>query len=1022
MTGVMQPRRQTTLGREGISAGPAPDMLSIFDANIELGQDRSGWNRDDARATAYAGIIDALPAADRTDFYIAAANTRRSFEPLNDMAWEKLQRARVKNPAFLPKIPADRKAFDLSIQAPLNEARRVNKDIAARAEGVGGTMAGLAGGMAGAMSDSTNIAMLPLGGGQATLARTMIVNGLINMGAETLTIPTADRELAYFGDTETAGQQVANVMLAGAAGSVLSGAFHGAPAAAKMVGKGYRAFDDAVSAGQEAALARILPHIPEKLRPGITRIEDVPDDVLATAFETMIGKGNLARHEEAGIATLRQRAEIDRINPYIADGAGMAAHEQSLGDAMRAILADTPAAAVPREARMRFTALNSRTLAPLSNGQSYDLTAIKALIRGPESGGNDAAVNGMGSSASGRYQFVKETFVGVYQRVYGGTVADAQAAWKNKRFDGDVQEALMDRLLADNAAILRRSGATVDNGNLYVMHVLGSGDGPKLLRAADDVPVASILSRQVVGQNPGYFGGGKSVSQSLSIIRGKVGGELQPGASASAAVDDSAGIAAEQASIDARRRDATRESARAPIFEPVPEPRLRPEFRDEMPHTTERIAVSRILVDAKTFQFKSDGDAEGVTAVLRQGKFNPLLQNKILLWKNKAGDYFVADGHQRAGMARRELAAGGPDRELHADVLHESDGISAQDAMTFAAIRNIADEKGTIADMAKVLRSAGPDALRKAGVAPNATSRHAEGAAMLSEDAFGAMVNKVIPDQYAARIGTRLPDNPELHMALVDLVAKAKPSTLAQADDVIRQGIEAGFFDGQQSDMFGALDTMASLFIERAKVKDAAMAKLRGLKRIFGTAAREADTLDAAGNKIDVAASAKEALGNDEALSLIDRLAFSGGPIKDAIDAAARRYASGEPLARVAGDLARDIRAIDLRSAAMDGANARQIEGSGSGLDEEPAFDGDTLSLFDDPASPAFDVHTNSVLHDLQMRMAAHEQGQGAPVHVQIDEGGETRLLSDVLKDIGDDEAAAATMRSCMIPGQGGGA
>lgn len=149
---------------------------------------------------------------------------------------------------------------------------------------------------------------------------------------------------------------------------------------------------------------------------------------------------------------------------------------------------------------------------------------IKALIRGPESGGNDGAVNQKGSSASGRYQFIKGTFVDLYQEVYGVDADTANAAWSKDRFNAAVQEKLMDRLLAKNSKVLRDNGQAVDNGNLYVMHVLGSGNGPKLLNANPNDPVANHLSAEIVSKNPTYFGGGKTVAEALGVIRSKVGG------------------------------------------------------------------------------------------------------------------------------------------------------------------------------------------------------------------------------------------------------------------------------------------------------------------------------------------------------------------------------------------------------------------------------------------------------------------------------------------------------------------
>jgi len=127
----------------------------------------------------------------------------------------------------------------------------------------------------------------------------------------------------------------------------------------------------------------------------------------------------------------------------------------------------------------------------------------------------------MGSSASGRYQFIEGTFKGLWKEVYGG---DADAAWAAKRFDPAVQERLMDRLIVKNSAVLRDNGQPVDNGNLYIMHVLGAGDGPKLLNADPNEKASKYLSPKIISQNPTYFGGGKTVGEALAVIRSKVGG------------------------------------------------------------------------------------------------------------------------------------------------------------------------------------------------------------------------------------------------------------------------------------------------------------------------------------------------------------------------------------------------------------------------------------------------------------------------------------------------------------------
>lgn len=153
----------------------------------------------------------------------------------------------------------------------------------------------------------------------------------------------------------------------------------------------------------------------------------------------------------------------------------------------------------------------------------YNAAGLKAKIRGPESGGDDRATNRMGSSASGRYQFTKGTFVSLYNQEYG---KGGEEAWANKRFDTGIQEKLMDRLMGANKKALEGAGLPVSDGNMYVLHVLGPGDGIRLLKADPNAPVSSLLSAEIVQKNPSYFGKGRTVQQSVGVITGKVGGAV----------------------------------------------------------------------------------------------------------------------------------------------------------------------------------------------------------------------------------------------------------------------------------------------------------------------------------------------------------------------------------------------------------------------------------------------------------------------------------------------------------------
>lgn len=104
------------------------------------------------------------------------------------------------------------------------------------------------------------------------------------------------------------------------------------------------------------------------------------------------------------------------------------------------------------------------------------------------------------------------------KRVYGASSSAARDAWQTKRFDVAVQEKLMDALVADNEATLTAARIPINDANMYIMHVLGSGNGPKFLKASPGAPVSDILSVEIVKQNPTYFGGGNASTLTMGIL------------------------------------------------------------------------------------------------------------------------------------------------------------------------------------------------------------------------------------------------------------------------------------------------------------------------------------------------------------------------------------------------------------------------------------------------------------------------------------------------------------------------
>lgn len=942
-----------------------------------------------------------LSKATPTNVYAAAGMLEDgSREQVADALVAEVQRIRQAQPGFLSDLPGTREQI-LAPYIARDQAKRSRaRGVLDRSEGVSGTAASIAGGVTKAMEDPYNIMTMPIGGGGKTVlgiaAREALVGGL----TELLQIPTMAENRELLGEQLTAGEAAQNILYAAGGSAFLSGLI-------AVGGKyGGRAFDALTPVEKKMARALEAAQItsPTQLeREVIGQILGGLDDADLVGLSRQVGaRGD--PNVAAGAAAIGRQAEIDTGNPYIAGSGDTYADRLSL--ALESVLRSTEipdyAAAAARAGGEPplggRAAISTRGLD--GPGGPVNPEALKAAIRGPESGGDDGATNRMGSSASGRYQFVEGTFKSYYRKVYGGGAAAADAAWKNQRFDVTVQERLMDALIADNAATLRRAGIDTTTGNMYVMHVLGSGDGPKILQAAPDTPVARILSAEVIRGNPAYFGGGKSASEAIAAMHRVVGGRsasVPAGRGGMGADADGIGDAAllRDEALLLRQEAAAMKIA----------------GMDMSTITSRSFDPDEIDVDAELMQFKGGGDEYGVTDRL-QGvtQWNPVLAGRAIVWEATDGRRLIADGHQRLGLAKR-IRAQDPSQSVALDalVLREADGWDAESVRVWAALKNVAEGSGTMVDAAKVMRSIGPDQAMLFLPPRSALVRDAGGLSRLGDDAFGMVVNELVDPGHAAIVG-RLLSDPGEQKALTDLLVKLQPATMSQAESVVRQGIAAGFTREQQFDMFGALDSTSSLFLDRARILERGVGELKKLKQVHGVAARNADTLEKSGSKIDRAASEQETIDNATAIDLIQRLAFSAGPVKDIIDAAAVELAGGARIAGVVRKFVRDVRALDFAALARSGGDAIDggvPDGAGragdagnadgdilpsAGYSREPdrldggwpsreeidsdiergfdPFDPDQGALFDAPDSAGAKLQAESLEHDLKVAAA----------------------------------------------------
>ena len=361
----------------------------------------------------------------------------------------------------------------------------------------------------------------------------------------------------------------------------------------------------------------------------------------------------------------------------------------------------------------------------------------------------------------------------------------------------------------------------------------------------------------------------------------------------------------------------------APAAPPAPEPDV-PPVENPTPSTaaprntesTIRVEtipsdeVARIETDAKTFQYKNDGDTEGVTDRL-QGITDWDERSAMggIVYEYADGRRVVADGHQRLGLAKR-LQAEGKKTPWNVEIIREADGYTPADVRRLAALKNIREGSGTAIDAAKVLRET-PDRIDSLNLPPNsALVRDAKGLAKLSDDAFGAVINGVVPISYGAVVGQHVADR-NLHLDVVNLLNKLKPANATQAVSIAQQAAQATTTETQSS-LFGDEDVAQGLYLERAKILDAALSRIKKDRQTFKVLADRAETITSAGNRLDSQANAKRLETDSEMQAHLQAEANRKGPISDALTAAARDLKENPRQSkRIVGEFLDAIQAAD---------------------------------------------------------------------------------------------------------------
>lgn len=984
--------------------GPDTSWTEQFSANASLMIDDipvlQDWRDNYQKTLLVRRVAEATGKSVGSYDNSSFGNMSSSIEYNMADVWSDIQGIRNKNPDAFSDLPKTLDEYLGNDKAANLSRRHADQSVESRGTSLS---ASLLGSMAGSMADPLNLMTLPIGGGAKSLIGVFGREALINGAVETLQQPIVAGQREKYGEELSFAEGAANVSTAALAGGVLSVMFVGA-------GRGGKSAYDKLSpklVPLEKRLAKALAKaevddiafLDRKIVEGI--FSDLDDDTLSELVTAVRGDQGLSGAEQAATSIVSRQNEIDLTNPYEGSLSSADNHADKLSDALERTLRDLPPAnydaaaraGLPDDPVVRSSSpvdgQPSPAPARAADTGDFDMTGYLQRNRTAESGGNDRAA-AQTSSAYGRYQFLKSTWLDYYKKTFGST-GESRSAILAKRADGSVQDKVMQRFTADNVRYLARIGARATKGNTYLTHFLGRGDAGKVLQAAPDTPVSALVSSASIAANKSVLAG-KSASEVIAWAHRKMGGKAAsvPAGGGRVSVDEGADAA------EILRSEALELKQQAYELQGIG--RMESESFDP----------KDIGVDAKLMQFKDGGDEFGVTDRL-QGVdvWNPVLAGRAIVWEGNDGRRLIADGHQRLGLAKR-IASADPSQNVRLDalVMRESDGWDAESARVWAALKNVAEGSGSPVDAAKIMRGMGVDEATSYLPPRSALVRDGQGLARLGDDAFGAVVNELVDPSHAAIVG-RMASDPGEQKALVDLLIKFDPQTLSQANSVIAQGRAAGFVKETQDDMFGSLDSTASLFIERAKILERGLSELKKLKQVFGTAARNAETLEGAGNKIAKGASEKEALDNGQAIEIVERLAWRAGPIKDAIDRAAEQLASGGQLRKLTAEFVNAIRDLDIEKLARSGdntANGVLPDGSGRigdvaeagssapperGYSDEPdqldgawpsrdeieqagqsgfdIFDEAATRGFDDPGGDGARIQTESLEHDARL-------------------------------------------------------
>jgi hypothetical protein len=230
------------------------------------------------------------------------------------------------------------------------------------------------------------------------------------------------------------------------------------------------------------------------------------------------------------------QSTLDELNNLLASRSGIEATDiQEMYDRYRAVLIESAGDGLalynPQEVinLLAPEELITSDVVPTATGD-FNLDTYMQATRSAESSGNDGAT-ATTSTATGRYQFLKGTWLETYRQTYPESrETDAQILAKRK--DGAVQDAVMKTFTLRNIQQLEAANVPVTNASVYLAHFLGVQSAIAAMTSPATASVSDFVSAEAIAANKAVFSKVKTVEDLLEFAEQKVGGN-NPGAAAS---------------------------------------------------------------------------------------------------------------------------------------------------------------------------------------------------------------------------------------------------------------------------------------------------------------------------------------------------------------------------------------------------------------------------------------------------------------------------------------------------------